>query len=69
MNVVDDKLAKALLKIDRWLFLNQPYDLTNTIEASRLAITNIQNRGYYTETEKVFLNELRRQYLEDEENK
>ena len=64
-NVVDSKLEKALVKIDKWLKESQPSDLTNVIEASREAITEIQTKGYYLDYEKDFLNELRRQYLED----
>jgi len=65
MKEVDEELAKALMKIDKWLFLNQPYDLTNTVEASREIITKIQERGYYSEYERELLNELREQYLND----
>ena len=65
MKEVDEELAKALMKIDKWLFLNQPYDLTNTVEASREIITKIQKRGYYSEYERELLNELREQYLND----
>lgn len=65
MKEVDEELANALMKIDKWLFLNQPYDLTNTVEASREIITKIQERGYYSEYERELLNELREQYLND----
>jgi len=65
MKEVDEELAKALMKIDKWLFLNQPYDLTNIVEASREIITKIQERGYYSEYERDLLNELREQYLND----
>jgi hypothetical protein len=68
MKEVDEELAKALMKIDKWLFLNQPYDLTNTVEASREIITKIQERGYYSEYERELLNELREQYLKDKNN-
>lgn len=68
MHVVDDKLAKGLVQLDNWLRDSQPSDLTNIVEASRERITIIQNRGYYIESEKDFLNELRRQYLEDKKS-
>mgnify|MGYP003659896122 CR=1 FL=1 len=65
MHTVDRKLAKALVTIDSWLKEQQSTDLTNVVEASREAITEIQTRGYYLDYEKDLLNELRRQYLED----
>jgi len=68
MHVVDDKLAKGLVQLDNWLRDSQPSDLTNIVEASRERITIIQNRGYYMDSEKDFLNELRRQYLEDKKS-
>lgn len=68
MNVVDVKLAKALVQLDNWLRENQPSDLTNIVEASRERITIIQKRGFYIDSEKAFLNELRRQYLEDKKS-
>mgnify|MGYP001375517408 FL=1 len=68
MTLVDDKLAKGLVQLDNWLRDSQPSDLTNIVEASRERITIIQNRGYYMDSEKDFLNELRRQYLEDKKS-
>lgn len=68
MHVVDAKLAKGLVQLDNWLRDSQPSDLTNIVEASRERITIIQNRGYYMDSEKDFLNELRRQYLEDKKS-
>lgn len=68
MHVVDDKLAKGLVQLDNWLRDSQPSDLTNIVEASRERITIIQKRGFYIESEKDFLNELRRQYLEDKKS-
>jgi hypothetical protein len=65
---VDTDLEKALTKIDNWLKKEQVSDLTNIVEASRVRITKIQEKGYYTEKEKGFLNELRRQYLEDKKS-
>lgn len=65
---VDADLEKALTKIDNWLKKEQVSDLTNIVEASRVRITKIQEKGYYTEKEKAFLNELRRQYLEDKKS-
>tara|TARA_B110000971_G_scaffold122739_1_gene125724 strand:+ start:359 stop:580 length:222 start_codon:yes stop_codon:yes gene_type:complete len=65
MHTVDIKLAKALVTIDSWLKEQQSNDLTNVVEASREAITEIQTRGYYLDYEKELLNELRRQYIED----
>jgi hypothetical protein len=65
---VDADLEKALTKIDNWLKKEQVSDLTNIVEASRVRITKIQEKGYYTEKEKGFLNELRRQYLEDKKS-
>lgn len=65
MHTVDRKLAKALVTIDSWLKEQQSNDLTNVVEASREAITEIQTRGYYLDYEKEFLNELRKQYIED----
>tara|TARA_B110000285_G_C14793575_1_gene454156 strand:+ start:302 stop:523 length:222 start_codon:yes stop_codon:yes gene_type:complete len=62
---LEDDLARVLWKIDIWLKNQQFDDLTNIVEASRERITKIQEKGYYTDTEKAFLNELRRQYIED----
>jgi hypothetical protein len=62
---LEDDLARVLRKIDIWLKNQQFDDLTNIVEASRERITKVQEKGYYTDTEKAFLNELRRQYIED----
>ena len=62
---LDNKLDRGLKEIDSWLKEQQSNDLTNVVEASREAITEIQTRGYYLDYEKEFLNELRKQYIED----
>tara|TARA_R110002096_G_scaffold77289_7_gene182093 strand:- start:2170 stop:2391 length:222 start_codon:yes stop_codon:yes gene_type:complete len=62
---LEDDLARVLRKIDIWLKNQQFNDLTNIVEASRERITKIQEKGYYTDTEKSFLNELRKQYVDD----
>ena len=60
-----NKLDKGLKQIDKWLKQQQIDDDTHIVEASRERISVIQEKGYYNDTEKSFLNELRKQYIED----
>ena len=62
---LDNKLDRGLKQIDKWLKQQQIDDDTHIVEASRERISVIQEKGYYTDTEKSFLNELRKQYIED----
>ena len=68
MTKLDSDLEKYLTKLDNWLKVQQKTDLSNIIEASRVRITKIQEKGYYIDKERDFLNELRRQYIEDKKS-
>ena len=66
---LDAKQSKFLYELDRWLRDQQADDLTGTIRTSRELITQIENRGYYSEAEAEVLNELRLQYIKDKKKK
>lgn len=56
---------EGIHKIDKWLKDSQKNDLVGVIRIAREALDKILEKGYYTELERDLLNELRRQYLED----
>ena len=66
---LDTKQSQFLYELDRWLRDQQADDLTGTIRTSRELITQIENRGYYSEAEAEVLNELRLQYIKDKKKK
>ena len=66
---LDTKQSQFLYELDRWLRDQQNDDLTGTIRTSRELITQIENRGYYSEAEAEVLNELRLQYIKDKKKK
>lgn len=66
---LDAKQSQFLSELDKWLRDQQNDDLTGTIRLSRELITQIENRGYYSEVEAEVLNELRLQYIKDKKKK
>ena len=66
---LDTKQSQFLYELDRWLRDQQNDDLTGTIRLSRELITQIENRGYYSEVEAEVLNELRLQYIKHKKKK
>jgi len=66
---LDMKKSQFLYELDRWLRDQQNDDLTGTIRSSRELITQIENRGYYSEAEADVLNELRLQYIKHKKKK
>jgi hypothetical protein len=66
---LDANQQKFLSELDKWLRDQQNDDLTGTIRLSRELITQIENRGYYSEVEAEVLNELRLQYIKDKKKK
>jgi len=66
---LDTKQSQFLYELDRWLRGQQADDLTGTIRLSRELITQIENRGYYSEAEADVLNELRLQYIKHKKKK
>lgn len=66
---LDAKQSQFLSELDKWLRDQQNDDLTGTIRTSRELITQIENRGYYSEAEAEVLNELRLQYIKDKKKK
>ena len=66
---LDAKQSQFLSELDKWLRDQQNDDLTGTIRLSRELVTQIENRGYYSEVEAEVLNELRLQYIKDKKKK
>ena len=66
---LDAKQSQFLSELDKWLRGQQNDDLTGTVRLSRELITQIENRGYYSEVEAEVLNELRLQYIKDKKKK
>ena len=66
---LDTKQSQFLYELDRWLRDQQNDDLTGTIRLSRELITQIENRGYYSEAEAEVMNELRLQYIKHKKKK
>mgnify|MGYP000049982639 CR=1 FL=1 len=60
---LDKKQSIGLEQIDRWLKSEQTNDKTGLVYTSREFIFEIFKKGYYTNREKEFLNELREQYI------
>lgn len=58
---------EGIKKIDKWLKDNQNDDLIGITHKSREILEKILSKGYYRDIEREFLNELRRQYLEDKQ--
>lgn len=61
--------AKGLEKLVNWLDSQSYADLTGTIVKLREQISYILIREYYSESERDLLNELRKQYFEDNKSK
>lgn len=66
---LDAKQSKFLAELDRWLKEQQADDLVGVVRKSREVITQIENRGYYSELEAELLNELRSQYIKSKKKK
>lgn len=61
--------AKGLEKLIDWLDSQSYADLTGTIVKLRERVSFILIREYYSESERDLLNELRKQYFEDNKSK
>ena len=57
--------ADGLRKLMEWLTEKEKDDITGTVEASRMKLSFILVREYYSDSERELLNEIRTQYLND----
>jgi len=57
--------ADGLRKLMEWLIEKEKDDLTDIFKNSRMKLSFILIREYYSDAERELLNEIRRQYFED----